>query len=415
MNALTDQQVWDYLSLYHVPQYAEFKPNFQKKPQDTTKLHDLITRRARHDLKKTSNPAILLSGGTDSSLVAAILAKDLDARLPAYIIDFNGPTTERPKAEAVAQHLMLETKTIPYGERQAWHDFEEVNSFHELPYPASGELALYHAYKTLAEQGHDFVFTGDGGDELFMGYPGYQRHAKALPLNNRLFSAVLHLGSDIALANYQEDHRNAMRILKIKNLLGPDHPYIRKTGGYTEKEKTRLFGKTCSSTTKQLEYDEEDWHFEDEYDRFFFHDFNRRMPHLQYRFIEEDAKKAGIRTAAPLLDNEILRYAMRQPYNLKCPGGVTKYQLKEILSEYLPDSQVWVKKQGLGLPLNQWLREGLFKEELASLSSWWALDKGKPLLAMADEIKRFQDNETTPDKIFMLLTLKKWEEKHHER
>jgi asparagine synthase (glutamine-hydrolysing) len=84
----------------------------------------------------------------------------------------------------------------------------------------------------------------------------------------------------------------------------------------------------------------------------------------------------SLQTRCPFLDHELLEYANRIPLSLKLKGMTTKHVLKRAMEETLPREIVWRKKQGFGVPIGQWFRDGLKNFLCDNILSQTALRRG---------------------------------------
>lgn len=131
---------------------------------------ELIGRAVRAQARSRTGVGVLLSGGLDSSLVAAVaVAEQVPTR--TYSVSFPGQSCdERPYIAAVAAHSGLPSHVRPYVVRPPqWYD-ERAATYRELPDYPNG-ASLDDLFQTLASRGERVVFTGFGGDEWFTGSP----------------------------------------------------------------------------------------------------------------------------------------------------------------------------------------------------------------------------------------------------
>lgn len=271
---------------------------------------------------------VFFSGGTDSSLIAAVLhAHHVD--LQTFSLRMEGRTEDQRYFEAIAEHLSLKRNVYDFGPRE----FEEVYGYvtGTLDEPLA-DLALFPAYYLSKRAGEQVtvVLSGEGGDELFYGYPrsrvlwnlcdqcdpdvglieqAYLRSPR-FPAKNALCEALL-VRAQRPYAYYLE-HMSPAR----------DRSPI---GGW------RTWKELC--TERHIE--------PPALDRALY------LPDLLLRKTDLATSYASIEGRVPLLDPEVMHNA-----GLAAPlfreGDMLKPFLKRMLSEYLPAELVYRGKEGFG-------------------------------------------------------------------
>jgi asparagine synthase (glutamine-hydrolysing) len=129
---------------------------------------------------------VALSGGLDSSLVAA-LASRRGTALHAFSVGYEGrpPSDERNDAHALAQHLRLPFHEIEVGTRDVVEFFPELNFWRDDPIADISGHGYYAVMKLAREHGVPVMLQGQGGDELFWGYPALREAAIASQVKSR--------------------------------------------------------------------------------------------------------------------------------------------------------------------------------------------------------------------------------------
>lgn len=133
----------------------------------------LFSEVAQEHLLADTPIALFLSGGLDSTAVAACL-HDLKASLEALTIGFPGAKRDESSiASATAAHLALPHRVISLDKPDPLGLIREVMHAVDEPLGASGPLSKYKICQAAHEAGYKVVFGGDGGDEVFCGYPRF--------------------------------------------------------------------------------------------------------------------------------------------------------------------------------------------------------------------------------------------------
>lgn len=318
--------------------------------------------------------ALMLSGGIDSSLVAALAVRHVDpGELTAYSVAFGGPDDEAAAAASLCRELGLRHRVVSVTEARV-HD--ELESWlRDLDYPAANPTWIASSFVARAVHDDDLkvLLTGDGGDEVF---GGYSRWMKYLSFHDRVWSrtpkilrrlggaAVAHvtggLAGDIA--------RRAARGGDLFVTSRPFHDDLLKR---------------CLGPTGRRAIEAQGPEHEVEALRRFFDD---RMPHGDYlnwmsylalrTSVVEDylqrLDKMGMRHSVegrvPLLDPELVRWAVRQPQEVKVPGYRQKALLKDGVRDILPSEVLTRSKQGFCAPVGSWV-ESMFAKRHVPLAS----------------------------------------------
>lgn len=294
-----------------------------------------------------------LSGGIDSSLVTAVAQNNSSVPVNTFSIGFKDAThNESSYAKSVADQLGTNHHELMIDEKEAIDLVQQLNSIYDEPYADSSAIPTLLVSK-LARQYVKMTLSGDGGDELFMGYGAY-RWAKRL--SNPLFSGVRKpvamafsaLGSRYKrigqLLNYQEATTLKSHIFSQEQCL------------FSRIEIKTLMNTGFASDISLAEHEEP---------------FNRRLTAAEKQalfdlnyYLKDDllvkvdraTMHHSLETRVPLLDFRIVEFALNLSPSLKMNGSMSKYMLKEVLYDYLPEELFDRPKQGFSVPLAKWLR-----------------------------------------------------------
>jgi len=173
--------------------YAYFQPRLagisqvRTLEQTADELHAVLAKVVRQHLVADVPVGLLLSGGLDSSVIAALAARD--AKVATISMGFaNSAVDEREFARAVAAHIGSDHKEFLIDEREIVTDLEEIVWYFDDLFADWGTVSTRLLYKKCREQGIKVVLVGEGADELFGGYTVFQAAANGRgPLLWRLF------------------------------------------------------------------------------------------------------------------------------------------------------------------------------------------------------------------------------------
>ena len=309
---------------------------------------------------------VFLSGGIDSSTVAAFAARHAAGRLQTFSIGFEESSfDESAHAHRVAQALGTEHHEEVLDARGAGGLVSQLPDLLDEPL---GDASLIPTFllSRFTRRSVTVALSGDGGDELFAGYPTYQAHRLArgvemIPrwLRRRLLRPMVER-LPVSLSNLSLD-------FKLKRFFeGMEYADVDRhavwLGSFTPAEQRELF------TPQALERMEVPPSYAA------FHEILAAAPSIEglERMLYLDLKgylgegvltktdrasmACSLEVRVPLLDRRVVELAARLPMHLKLHGLTTKWVLKRALVGMLPPETIARPKKGFGMPLGHWFR-----------------------------------------------------------
>jgi asparagine synthase (glutamine-hydrolysing) len=380
------------------------------------RVRELLTEAVRKRLAADVPLGLLLSGGLDSSAIAALMAKLVPGRVKTFTVGFEGDAfyDERAHAEAVARHVGTDHHSS-LVKPNAVGLVETLLHHHDEPFGDSSALPTYlvareaRAHVTVA-------INGDGGDETFAGYERFQASllADSIPLPARRalrgMVGLLPEGStyhgplrrirrfvDQAPRPVEERMLGWTGIFDLPNLerLDLDHHWRAEQVLASYREALGRAG--AASPLSRLLY------------------LNARTYLLDDLLPKMDRMTMahGLEARSPLLDRPLVEYVASLPDDLKRRGGQGKRVLREAVGDLLPASILKRPKHGFGVPLGTW-----FRGELRPMLQDLLLDRPRLARRMrADVVARLvQDHLASRmdrgHQLWALLTLELWLRKH---
>jgi asparagine synthase (glutamine-hydrolysing) len=334
-------------------------------PDALDALEEKLTEAVRLRMIADVPLGALLSGGVDSSLVVALMAKISSAPVRTFSMGFREEAfSELPFAEQAAKlcgtdhhPAVLESDVESLLPLIARHYGE--------PYADSSALPSFMVSRNARQQ-VTVAMTGDGGDELMGGYPRYW-------LTN-LQMRTSGLVPDVASAQYLSAlaaRFPTMRSLPSravrKLLVEYVWPQLRSVGMYADfwndEERPALLGQHALSSL--LPAWRSEWlgrsfeHARHPVDRMLWLDSHTYLPGDLLVKMDIASMHCGLEVRSPLLDHEIIEFCAGLPIAFKVRAGVGKYLLKKLAERYFPREFVHRQKMGFGIPLAKWLRASL--------------------------------------------------------
>jgi len=320
---------------------------------------------------------VFLSGGIDSSAIAALAARHLpEGRLRTFSIGFTDPSfDELPFAREAAAFIGCahDAEILDLGRaRQLLPGLlarlDEPNGDSSI-LPTWLLCGFTRRHVTVA-------LGGDGGDELFAGYDPFKALRKAA-LYDALVPKSVHPAIRLLAARLPVSHANVSLDFKIKRTLrGLSHPASCRLpvwmGPLEPAQIDVCFGGRTSHEelySEAIEAWETCGEHADPVDRTL--QFFTRL-YLQDQILAKVDRASmlhGLEARAPFLDLEVVDFARKLPHAVKLRGGTTKWILKKALEPVLPPSILYRKKKGFGTPVGSWLRDGAILPEVPSGSA----------------------------------------------
>jgi len=311
-----------------------------------------------------------LSGGIDSSTVVALMARLMDRPVKTFSIGFSDKAfNEASDAKRVARYLgtdhtelILSTATARFVIPQLVEHFDE-------PFADASAIPTYYVSKLAREQ-VTVTLSGDGGDELFGGYPWrqvrpwYQRHMSRLPLNVRT-------GIQRMTGMLPQGLRGANYLRRI------DIPYERyildAMAVFDEADRRSLYSAEFADAVTEIDpYRHHLPNFSGSVDRawearMMEYDLKTYLPNDVLVKVDRMSMRASLEARVPLLDQHLDEFAATIPSRLKIRNRVGKHILKRVMAPYLPPEVLQKRKQGFSVPLGTWLRTDLRDDVIDAL------------------------------------------------
>ncbi len=321
---------------------ASEKESFQKLEALVT---DSVSLRLMSDVPFGS----FLSGGVDSSLVTAVAVEHYGQQFNTFSIGFeNKKHDESLHAKDIAGFLKTNHTEFVISEKEARDHIELVMDHFDEPFSDSSALPVY-LVSGLAGKQASMILSGDGGDELFMGYGAYT-WAK------RLENPVIRLAGP-AISPILNTF-GADRMKRAAPLFNPDHNrqshiFSQEQYLFSQKE-LRYLLKGQNINFPALKFPERARLSEREKQAYF--DLKLYLPDDLLVKVDRMSMMNSLEVRCPLLDYRIVEFALNLPEKLKVGKGESKYLLKQFLYSRIPSRFFQRPKQGFSVPLAEWLK-----------------------------------------------------------
>ncbi len=341
----------------------DIEPSRDDFATSTRRVRELLEQSVRRHLVADVPVGVFLSGGIDSSAIAALASRHYPGRLRTISagFDFGGAADERPRARRLAAALGTEHEELYIQGKDLPPVIEALVRQHDVPFGDAANVPLYLMSEALGRN-PKVILQGDGGDELFAGYGRYSRlsHRRAFQLAADLampFRGLVPEGTNLyrrlgSLDAYRSRHRHS-RMARIMSQEDPADPpeTVLSEQALDEAQRHDPF-------ERYVRFEEEFCEL-DPVQRMLYTDCAVILPDVYFEKVDRATMAFGIEARVPMLDNELTRYAMSLPSQYKVKGYKTKHILRKALEDVLPHEILYGRKLGFNVPFQHWLRTSL--------------------------------------------------------
>jgi asparagine synthase (glutamine-hydrolysing) len=333
-----------------------------------TELNTLLNETIKIRLISDVPLGVFLSGGIDSSTIAYYAQKNSTSKIKTFSIGFEDKSyNESGYAESVARHLGTEHYMQILTEKQSLDLLPELCNFIDEPFADASIIPTYLLSKFTRTQ-ITVALGGDGGDELRAGYPTFisdyfiDAYA-AFPVFLKYMIKKIAYTLPVSDKNISFDFKMKQFIKGFE--LPKRYTHSLWLGSFAPGEKKQLFSKEVFSAINNQ-------HGLGVIDRYLSEvpgaaPFNQLLYSYYRTYLLEDilvkVDRASMFTSlevrAPFLDYHVVEFLSSLPRHYKLKGFVTKYILKELMRNKIPDVIIDRPKKGFGIPLSSWLRNEL--------------------------------------------------------
>lgn len=324
----------------------------------------------------------LLSGGVDSTLVTLYAQKYSKSPIKTFSVGYEGSSSELPYALEASRKIGTEQNTL-HVDINLRNELEKVISYMDEPHADTSNFPQ-HLISELASTKVKVALTGDGADELFMGYGWYQKkwHTPRWRLDWRLLS----------------DFKAQQKVITV----------------FSRNERKKLIKTPVTSTEKNLE-DKITRSVKNSLEKINIFDISIYLPGQLLSKIDRTSMMHSLEIRSPFLDTALVEFVYNLPTKFKISKTENKIILKDILTETFPKEFVYRRKQGFGAPVKKWLKSDTMKTLLhekftpdATIFTYLKKEEIENL------ITTFYDkgDDSVAHKIWVILCLELWFNKH---
>jgi asparagine synthase (glutamine-hydrolysing) len=366
-------------------QYWKLTPSVLDISYDDAKdeVRRLLTDAVRKRMVADVEVGSFLSGGVDSTLISAYAQQFMAHPLKTFALGYGDAINELPYAAEAAKKIGTDHYTLQASD-ELMPELRKVLAYFDEPHGDSADIAQ-HLVSELAGTKVKVALSGDGGDELFMGYGWYSSYfnrPKLITLKNAL------------LTNQFAEHMKNVMVF-------PEHA---RDQLFTEKVPQR-----SALDTLIREYPGNG------VGKINIYDLTTYLPGQLLSKVDQMSMMHSVEVRSPLLDHHLAEFVYSLPTEYKMNKSMGKIVLKDLLREIMPDSFVDRRKQGFGAPVRVWLST---KEMEAYVRTLFGRDARVYAFLRYDAVQKVIDSAYHGNhakymyRVWVLLCLEMWLREH---
>lgn len=369
-------KTWEYWNLKKIVSHDSYD-------QAKAEIKKLFDEASRKRMIADVEIGSLLSGGVDSTLTTYYAQKYSTFPIKTFSVGYDGDKNELPYAIQASKKIGTDHYSLPINSNLA-SALLDIISYMDEPHGDNSNFPQ-HLISKLASSKVKVALTGDGADELFMGYGWYQKKM-------HLPRWRLDLLWDDAFS-IQQKMITMFDDCEIKKLVKSG---VNKNEHYLKSILTNIT---------------------DPIEKINIFDLKFYLPGQLLSKIDRTSMMNSLEVRSPFLDTKLAEYVFNLPKEYKFSKFQNKIILKDILTEIFPKDFVYRRKQGFGAPIQSWLKQ----DKIRNLINQHLLDEKAFISDFLNNdyitkiINDFDSNKGTNEyKFWILLCLGIWFDKHKE-
>ncbi|MEA3315525.1 MAG: asparagine synthase (glutamine-hydrolyzing) [Campylobacterota bacterium] len=306
-------------------------------------IEDILFDSVDVRIKSDVNMGTLLSGGIDSSLISSIYSKISDKKIDTFSVGYktNKKYCELDYANIVAKDIKSNHTPIEISQNEFIESLEDVFEHLETPHSDPAAIPLYHLMKTIKNSNIKSVLSGEGSDEIFLGYDNYSKFLEYYKFKD-------------TLSNYQNSFLNNIissmggnkEVEYLRRVIKKETIYNSFGEIFTSAQRKKLLKKVANFKQEREKKNSIDW--------MSYIDIKIWLGDALLSKVDRISMSSSIEVRNPFLDYRLVDYSFKIDSNLKV-GDTNKYLLKKIADKYIPKEIIDRPKKGFNSPFNEWL------------------------------------------------------------
>ncbi|MEI7426309.1 MAG: asparagine synthase (glutamine-hydrolyzing) [Candidatus Moraniibacteriota bacterium] len=318
------------------------------------KTENLIRKSVEKRLMADVPLGVFLSGGVDSSLITKYLS-EFSPQVNSFTVCYKNSkeADESQYAKLVAEKLGINYNLCFFEDQLVRENFLEIMDYLDEPMADAAIIPLYFVSK-FARDKITVVLSGDGGDELFGGYPKYK--AQEFIEKHGYLNFLANIGKRIIPQN-----NPYYKLLDSFGLSFSQRQFIFGSGSFLPEEAEKLLKQPIDLELifEEAQKYEKVFQQEDVVNKSLFLDCKIQLPDWYLAKGDRATMATSLEMRNPLLDKDLAQFAFSLSGKWKTRDGEQKYVLKKLASRYFNRDLIYRQKSGFGVPLDKWIRNEL--------------------------------------------------------
>lgn len=371
-------------------------------------VHEALREAVRGALVADVPVGSYLSGGVDSSLIVAVMRSLRGSEgIATFAAGFGDARhDELPWARRVSELLGTEHHEVNVRPQDFEDLWPRLTWHRDAPISEPADIAVFRLAE-LARQHVGVVLSGEGGDELFAGYPKY-RLARSLELLDIVPARVRARAVGLIEPHLGTAQARARIALRAAGAATERDRFSTWFAPFSPLERSNLLGQVPQRPRVSGPASEGD----DVVGRMLRSDLVSWLPDNLLERGDRMSMAASLELRPPLLDHHLVELAFQLPSQVKVRKGTTKWVLKQVARRYLPAAVVDRRKVGFRVPLDAWFRSGLrdsMWDRLTGNASFVANNLDRRSVVRL--LERHEAGESSEEsRIWTLMCLEVWHE-----
>ena len=334
-----------------------------------SKTEELLSSACNYRMVADVPVGVFLSGGYDSSSVAALLQKDRTEKLRTFTIAVPDiGLNEAPYAKDISNHLGTDHTEISCSQKEALELIQDLPFYYDEPFADSSAIPTTLVSKA-ARKHVTVALSADAGDEVFAGYNRYDyllrygaKINKIPSFARKMIAATMESIPSKYIPILKNKYNFHNRYEKLKGILrnpSEESIMLSLSQQFTDAQMKQLMKEVPSVFQTAYHSRALNKEFFSPLSYMMAIDYETYLVDDILQKVDRATMTASLEGREPYLDHRVIEWAAQLPDEFKYHNGTKKYILKEIVHQYIPKDLLDRPKMGFAIPIAEWLLKDL--------------------------------------------------------